>query len=175
MAFWMKFPSLIARDAEDATETTPLAVTSIDEEIAFTVDDEHGYELKKVDVQIGEAEAVDMIAAMSTGHDGSLSTGHANSPRGAINRLETMHIASSGFPLSAVREQIAEAVEIIVQLKRFPDGHRRLTEISEIVGIRNEQIEINTIYRLQENGLLEKTGELRNKTKLGMQPVSGSR
>ncbi len=120
-------------------------------------------------------ETVDMLAAMSTGHDGSLSTGHANSPRGAINRLETMHIASSGFPLSAVREQIAEAVEIIVQLKRFPDGHRRLTEISEIVGIRNEQIEINTIYRLQENGLLEKTGELRNKTKLGMQPVSGSR
>ncbi len=116
-------------------------------------------------------EVVDMLAAMSTGHDGSLSTGHANSPEGALNRLETMHLASSVFPLSAVRSQIADAIEIIVQLKRFPDGHRRLTEIAEITGIKNDQIEINTLFKMDASGRLEKFGELKNRNKLDCSSV----
>lgn len=102
-------------------------------------------------------EVVDMLAAMSTGHDGSLSTGHANSPKGMLGRLETLHIAGSGFPLSAVRNQIADAIDLIVQLKRFSDGHRRVMEICEVCGMKDGEIELNTIFERNKGEALSRT------------------
>ena len=104
-------------------------------------------------------ETIDMLAAMSTGHDGSLSTGHANSPEGMIGRLETMHISGSSFPLAAVRSQIACAIDLIVQLKRYPDGHRRVTEITEVCGMEDEDIVLNRLFERNGEGVLRKTGE----------------
>ena len=103
-------------------------------------------------------EVIDMLAAMSTGHDGSLSTGHANSPLGMLGRLETLHIAGSGFPLSAVRNQIADAIDLIVQLKRFPDGHRRVMEICEVCGVKDGEIELNTLFERNKGEDLSRTG-----------------
>lgn len=102
-------------------------------------------------------EVIDMLAAMSTGHDGSLSTGHANSPSGMLGRLETLHIAGSGFPLSAVRNQIADAIDLIVQLKRFPDGHRRVMEICEVCGVEDGEIELNTLFERIKGETLSRT------------------
>ena len=100
-------------------------------------------------------EVVDMLAAMSTGHDGSLSTGHANSVRGMIGRLETMHISSSGFPAESVRAQIAEAIDIFVHLARTPDGHRRVVEICECAGVKDGEIALNPLYCYDpEKGLI---------------------
>ncbi len=114
-------------------------------------------------------EVVDMLAAMSTGHDGSLSTGHANSPAGMIGRLETLHIAASGFPMQAVRSQIAGAIEIFIHLQRFSGGHRRVTEISEIAGIENGEIKLNKLFSYSPGLGLERTqNELIHKEKLAM-------
>ena len=77
------------------------------------------------------AEALDMLQAMNTGHDGSLSTGHANSPHDIISRIETMVLQGQDFPLNAIRQQIASGIDIIVQLGRLRDKSRRVLEISE--------------------------------------------
>ena len=111
-------------------------------------------------------EVVDMLAAMSTGHDGSLSTGHANSPAGMLGRLETLHIAASGFPMQAVRSQIAGAIEIFVHLNRFAGGHRKVTEISEIDRIENGEIKLNKIFSYDNQKGLIKSGELIHTDKL---------
>ncbi len=113
-------------------------------------------------------EVIDMLAAMSTGHDGSLSTGHANSPRGMLGRLETMHIAGSSFPLAAVRNQIADAIDLVVQLKRFRDGSRKVVEITEVCGVSNGEIQLNALFERVGNGKLERTeNPVRNGSKLG--------
>ena len=111
-------------------------------------------------------EVVDMLAAMSTGHDGSLSTGHANSVRGMIGRLETMHISSSGFPAASVRAQIADAIEVYVHLARTPDGHRRVVEICESIGLQDGEIALNPLYVYDPAVGLAATGnELQRKGK----------
>ncbi|MCR4804804.1 MAG: Flp pilus assembly complex ATPase component TadA [Clostridia bacterium] len=112
-------------------------------------------------VIVGEVrgeEVVDMLAAMSTGHDGSLSTGHANSVRGMIGRLETMHISSSGFPLEAVREQIAQAIDVYVHLYRTAGGRRLVAEITESAGMRGGQIALNPLFVRNAAGDLVSTG-----------------
>ncbi len=112
-------------------------------------------------------EVVDMLAAMSTGHDGSLSTGHANSPAGMIGRLETLHIAASGFPMQAVRSQIAGAIEIFIHLQRFSGGHRRVIEISEVAGIKDGEIVLNKIFMYDpEKGLVKTKQNLIHAEKL---------
>ena len=118
-------------------------------------------------------EVVDMLAAMSTGHDGSLSTGHANSVQGMIGRLETLHISSSGFPASSVRSQIAEAIDIYVHLARTPDGHRRVVEICESDGILGEEIVLNPLYEYDPaKGLLPTGNVLHNRRKLHLHGFS---
>jgi len=98
------------------------------------------------------AEALDMLAAMNTGHEGSLSTLHANSPRDAVSRLETMVLmASAQLPLQAIRELIARSVQLIVQLARLPDGSRRLMAIDEITGIESGQVQMQSIVRYQRS------------------------
>ena len=117
--------------------------------------------------EVRGGEVIDMLAAMSTGHDGSLSTGHANSPEGMLLRLETLHIANSGFPVEAVRSQIAQAIEIFVQLKRFPDGHRRVVNISELAGTCEGKICLNPLFIYKnEIGLVKTQNQLKNTEKL---------
>lgn len=102
---------------------------------------------------IGEvrgAETIDMLQAMNTGHDGSLSTGHGNSISDMLDRLETMVLLGTEIPLMAVRKQIASAIDIMVQLGRLRDGRRCVLEIAEILGCREGEIEKNPIYIFQE-------------------------
>jgi len=91
-------------------------------------------------------EALDMLQAMNTGHEGSLSTGHANSCRDILKRLEVMAIEAADLPLSSIRQQISSALEIVVQLKRLPDGRRRVVEICEVVGLEREEYWLNPLF-----------------------------
>ncbi len=106
-------------------------------------------------IVVGEvrgAEALDMLQAMNTGHDGSLSTGHANSSRDMLSRLETMVLTGEeGLPLAAVRQQIASAVDIIVHLSRLRDRSRKTMEITEVVKYENGEIQLNPLYRFEED------------------------
>lgn len=105
-------------------------------------------------VIVGEvrgAEALEMLQAMNTGHDGSLSTGHANSTRDMLSRLETMVLmAEAALPLPAVRSQIASAVDIMVHVGRLRDRSRKVLEISEVAGLEQGEIRLKTLYRFQE-------------------------
>ena len=102
--------------------------------------------------EVRGAEALDMLQAMNTGHDGSLSTGHANSSGDMLSRLETMVLqASSTLPLEAIRQHIASALDIIVHLSRMRDHSRRTMEISEVVGYTNGQIVLNPLFVFQED------------------------
>lgn len=102
--------------------------------------------------EVRGGEALDMLQAMNTGHDGSLSTGHANSTQDMLSRLETMVLqGASGLPLDAIRQQIASAVDIIIQLARLRDKSRKTVEISEVLGYEKGQIKLNTLYKFEEN------------------------
>jgi pilus assembly protein CpaF len=102
--------------------------------------------------EVRGAEALDMLQAMNTGHDGSLSTGHSNSCLDMLSRLETMVLGASQLPLEAVRKQIASAIDIIVHLARLRDSSRRVIEISEVGGCRKGEIWLNTLYSFSEEG-----------------------
>lgn len=97
-------------------------------------------------------EALDMLQAMNTGHDGSLSTGHANSTRDMLSRLETMVLSGSLMPIEAIRQQIASAIDIIVHLSRIRDKSRKVLEITEVVGYRNGEIVLNPLFEYFEEG-----------------------
>lgn len=122
-------------------------------------------------IVVGEvrgAEALDMLQAMNTGHDGSLSTGHANSTRDMLSRLETMVMqGSEGLPLAAVRQQIASAVDIIIHLSRLRDHSRKTMEITEVIGYENGEIQLNPLYVFEEDesSTLEKVSGTLNRTK----------
>jgi len=133
-------------------------------------------------IVVGEvrgAEAIDMLQAMNTGHDGSLSTGHANSAKDMLSRLETMVLTGTpGLPLQAIRQQVSSAIDIIIHLSRLRDKSRKTLEISEIVGLdeRNNYI-INKLYEFEEDehatvekvsGKLVKKNELDDDKKLKM-------
>lgn len=110
-------------------------------------------------IVVGECrggEALDMLQAMNTGHDGSLTTGHANTPRDMLRRLEVMVLmAGMDLPVQAIREQIASAVQIVVQQTRFGDGSRRITSITEITGMEQSTIQLNEIFSYQQQGFDE--------------------
>ena len=103
--------------------------------------------------EVRGAEALDMLQAMNTGHDGSLSTGHANSPKDMLNRLETMVLMGVDMPLKAIKSQIASGIDIIVHLGRLRDRTRKVLEIVEITGFNGEDILTNTIYRFEEDNI----------------------
>ena len=103
------------------------------------------------------AEAADMLAAMSTGHDGSLSTGHANSAEGMIGRLEAMFLSETSFPLEAVRKQISQSIDLFVHLARMPDGHRRVVEITEVTGIEEGEVQLSQLYKYSRDEGLKRT------------------
>ena len=109
--------------------------------------------------EVRGGEALDMLQAMNTGHDGSLSTGHANSTQDMLSRLETMVLqGAEGLPLEAIKQQIASAVDIIIHLSRLRDKSRKTMEITEVVGVENGQIILNPLYKFEEdeNSTLEK-------------------
>ena len=93
-------------------------------------------------------EALDMLQAMNTGHEGSMTTTHANSPREAVSRLETLCLMSGiDLPIRAIREQLANAVNVIIQQTRFSDGSRRVTSITEVVGLDDDgEVELHEIF-----------------------------
>ena len=101
-------------------------------------------------------EALDMLQAMNTGHDGSLTTVHANSPRDVISRLETMVLMSGmELPSRAIREQIASAVDIVIHESRLSDGSRKVVAISEVTGLEGQQIVMQDIFAFHQSGLDE--------------------
>ncbi len=100
-------------------------------------------------------EAFDMLQAMNTGHDGSMTTMHANGPEDALNRLETMVLMNGvEIPVTAIREYIDDAIDIVVQVRRFSDGRRRVTSINEIIGIKNDEIIQKEIFKFRQTGVL---------------------
>jgi pilus assembly protein CpaF len=104
--------------------------------------------------EVRSAEALDMLQAMNTGHEGSLSTVHANSARDALSRLETMILmAGSNLPDRAMREQIASALDLVVQVTRLADGTRRITSIVEITGMEGQVTATQEIYRFRRQGV----------------------
>lgn len=132
-----------------------------------------------------------MLQAMNTGHDGSMSTGHGNSPKDMLSRLETMVLTAAELPLQAVRSQISSAIDILIHLGRLRDRSRRILTIAEIGGIEDGEIILNPLYEFREKaeekgkqgtektsarkpgsrtdqvkGCLEKVGELQNRDKL---------
>lgn len=108
-------------------------------------------------IVVGEVrggEALDMLQAMNTGHDGSLTTLHANSPRDALSRLETMCLmAGMDMPLSVIREQIASAIVVIVQQSRLSDGSRKITSITEVAGMEGQTIVMTDIFKFEKSGI----------------------
>jgi pilus assembly protein CpaF len=110
-------------------------------------------------IVVGECrggEALDMLQAMNTGHDGSLTTAHANTPRDLIARLEVMVMMSGmDLPVKAIREQVASAVDIVVQQTRFSDGSRRITHISEVTGVEGDIVQLNDIFLYKQKGFDE--------------------
>lgn len=111
--------------------------------------------------EIRSKEAFDMLNAMNTGHDGSLSTGHANSPMDMLSRIEMMVLMGMDLPLPAVRRQIASGIDLLIHLGRLRDKTRRVMEIEEIAGLEDEKIKLNPLYRFQEEG--EEDGKIKGR------------
>lgn len=110
--------------------------------------------------EVRSGEALDMLQAMNTGHDGSLTTGHANTPRDMLSRLETMVLmAGMELPVRAIREQISSAIDVIVQQSRLRDGSRRITHITEVLGMEGDIIVLQDIFRFEQTGI-DKQGKV---------------
>ena len=113
--------------------------------------------------EVRTAEALDMLQALNTGHDGSLSTGHANSPKDMLSRLEMMVLMGSPIPLGAIRRQIASGIDIIVHLGRLRDKSRKVLEVSEILGYQDGEILLTPVFVYEETG--EKNGKIQGNWK----------
>ncbi len=112
--------------------------------------------------EVRGAETLDMLQAMNTGHDGSLSTVHANSPRDALFRLETMTLmAGMDLPLRAIRDQISSALDVVVHLSRLRDGSRRVTQISEVAGAEGEVVSLSDLFAFDYSAGLDDEGRHR--------------
>lgn len=118
-------------------------------------------------------EALDMLQAMNTGHDGSLSTGHGNSPRDMLSRMETMVMMAETLPLPAIRSQICSALDLMVHLERRRDGSRRVTQITEVLGIEDGTIQLAAIYAAGKDGTLERKNAFTGRRKSGAAGTEG--
>jgi pilus assembly protein CpaF len=124
-------------------------------------------------IVVGECragEALDMLQAMNTGHDGSLSTGHANTPRDMLARLETMVLmAGVDLPVRAIREQISSAVDLIVHQSRLKDGTRKITNITEVQGMEGDTIVMQDVFVFEQTGVID--GKIQGRLKpTGIRP-----
>ena len=101
-------------------------------------------------------EAFDMMQAMNTGHEGSITTLHSNSPTDAINRLETMMLMiDMELPVNAIRNYIEKAIDIVIQIDRLSDGKRKITSISEVIGMKDDEVCLKEIFGFKEKGVSE--------------------
>ena len=118
--------------------------------------------------EVRSEEALDMLQAMNTGHDGSISTGHANSSNDMLTRLEMMVLMGAELPLEAIKNQIASAIDILIHLERMRDGSRKVVSIEEVVGYQNGEIILSKIYEYdRQEQVVKKTGyQLQNKRKI---------
>jgi pilus assembly protein CpaF len=128
---------------------------------------------------IGEVrgeEALDMLQAMNTGHDGSLTTVHANSPRDALSRLETMvAMAGLNLPDTAIRRQIAAALDVVVQVSRLSDGTRKVTSLAEVTGMEGEIVTMQDIFSYRKRGIRESGEVLGDFEPTGIRPKFSER
>jgi pilus assembly protein CpaF len=116
-------------------------------------------------------EALDMLQAMNTGHDGSLTTIHANSPRDALARMETMALmANLNLPENAVRRQMASAITLVVQVARLSDGSRRITHLTEITGMEENVVSMQDIFLFEKQGISPEGRVLGTFTATGIRP-----
>ncbi len=136
-------------------------------------------------IVVGEVrgpETMDLLTALNSGHDGSMSTGHANSAADMLSRLENMILMAADLPLTAIRQQLASGLDIIVHLGRLRDKSRRVLEIVEVMGYENGEIKLAPLYRFEETGVsdgkvlgeLRKTGELDHREKLRAAGLQGN-
>ncbi len=134
-------------------------VANVDGKGAVTIRDlvRNSLRMRPDRIVVGECrggEALDMLQAMNTGHDGSLTTLHANTPRDALSRLETMVLMSGmDLPLKVVRQQISSAVDLIIQQSRLKDGSRKVTAITEVVGMEGETVVLTDIFKFEQTGV----------------------
>jgi pilus assembly protein CpaF len=113
--------------------------------------------------EVRSGETLDMLQAMNTGHDGSLTTAHANSPRDLISRLETMVLMSGmEFPVKAIREQVSSALNLIVHQSRMKDGSRKIVNITEVVGMEGDTVTLQDVFIFKPEGI-DLTGKLKGK------------
>jgi pilus assembly protein CpaF len=121
-------------------------------------------------------EALDMLQAMNTGHDGSLTTLHANTPRDALSRLETMSLmAGMEMPIRVLREQAASAVDVIVQVSRIRDGSRKVTQITEVAGMEGDTIVLTDIFKFEQTGVTQDGRVLGQLKPTGIRPLFTNR
>ncbi|MFT4416828.1 CpaF family protein [Fredinandcohnia humi] len=123
--------------------------------------------------EVRSAEALDMLQAMNTGHDGSLATGHSNTPRDMLSRLETMVLmAGMDLPVRAIREQISSAVDIIIQQSRLKDGSRKITHITEVIGMEGDTIILQDLFTFQQMGMTSDGKIIGKHTSTGIRPYA---
>ena len=121
--------------------------------------------------EVRSGEALDMLQAMNTGHDGSLTTAHANSPRDALSRLETMVLmAGMDFPVRAIREQISSAIDLIIQQSRIQDGSRKITYITEVQKMEGDTIVLQDLFRYEQSHIDESGKSVGTFVSTGLQP-----
>lgn len=126
--------------------------------------------------EVRSGEALDMLQAMNTGHDGSLTTGHANTPRDMLSRLETMVLMSGmNLPIKAIRDQISSALDLIIQQSRLVDGSRKITYITEVIGMEGDIIVLQDIFRFEQTGIDSKGKVLGDFVFTGIMPTFLSR
>jgi len=159
-------------------ETKP---PNIDGRYAVTVRDlvKNALRMRPDRIVVGECragEALDMLQAMNTGHDGSLTTLHANSPRDALSRLETMCLMSGvDLPLRVLREQIASAIDLIIQQSRLKDGSRKVTYVTEVCGMEGDTIVLNDIFKFEQTGTTKEGKVLGELKPTGIRPLFSQR
>ncbi len=126
--------------------------------------------------EVRSGEALDMLQAMNTGHDGSLTTGHANTPRDMLSRLETMvMMAGMDLPVRAIREQVASAIDLVIHQGRFRDGSRKITHVTEIQGMEGDIIVMQDLFLYRQTGIEEEGGVLGDFVSTGIRPKFMSR
>ncbi|MGE5643662.1 MAG: CpaF family protein, partial [Byssovorax cruenta] len=136
-------------------------VANVDGKGAVTIRDlvRNSLRMRPDRIIVGECrggEALDMLQAMNTGHDGSLTTLHANTPRDALSRLETMvMMAGMDLPLKVVRQQVSSAIDLIIQQTRLKDGSRKVTQITEVVGMEGDTVVLTDIFKFDQTGVGE--------------------
>jgi pilus assembly protein CpaF len=154
-------------------------VANIDGKGAVTIRDlvRNSLRMRPDRIVVGECrggEALDMLQAMNTGHDGSLTTLHANTPRDALSRLETMVLMSGmDLPLKVVRQQIASAVDLIIQQTRLKDGSRKVTAITEVMGMEGDTVVMTDIFKFEQTGVGQNGKILGELKATGIRPLFG--